>query len=192
MSRLPAPDPARRAVSFCWLVVVWLVLWRDVSWANLVSGVLVAAVVTMAFPVIGGHSAGMFRPVALARFVIFTAWSVVRANVIVAWEVVTPANRINEAVVAVPLASRRPGVIALVSHAISLAPGTIVIDVTEPEDPLAPTMLHIHVLHFRSIDEVRAEVVDLEERALAAFPAAALPAAPTMSTPTADDQEEAR
>lgn len=170
---------ARRAISFAWLVTVWVVLWRDLSWANVIGGIVVAAVVTAAFPVRGAHSAGRFRPLALIGFVAFTTWSVVKASVIVAWEVVTPTDRIHEAVVAVPLASRRPGLIALVSHAISLAPGTMVIDITEPVDPTAATLLHIHVLHFRSVDAVRAEVLDLEARALAAFPDAALGAATT-------------
>ena len=101
------------------------------------------------------------------KFVATTAWSIVRANLVVAWEVVTPTNVINEGVVAVQLASNHPVVITLVSHAIILAPGTMVIDI-KVGDESRPTELYVHVLHLRSVDDVRADVLQLEALALAA------------------------
>ena len=156
----------RRIVLTLWLVVVWVALWRDVSVANIVSGILVSVGVIWLFPP-ERRSALAVKPLALARFVFAVLWSIVRANVIVAWEVVTPANRINEGVVAVELASSHPVVITLVSHAIGLAPGTMVIDVEEGEGG-APSLLYVHVLHLREVDDVRREVLDLERLALAA------------------------
>ena len=46
-----------------------------------------------------------------------------------AWEVLTPADRTNAGVVTVQLASEDRRVITLVSHAIGLAPGSMVLDV---------------------------------------------------------------
>lgn len=155
-----------RIVLSIWLVVVWVALWRDVSAANVVSGVLIAAGVVWLFPP-ERRTPLTVRPVALARFVLNVLWSIVRANVVVAWEVVTPSNRINEGVVAVELASSHPVVITLVSHAIGLAPGTMVIDVDKGDDG-NPSLLFVHVLHLREVDDVRREVLDLERLALAA------------------------
>ncbi len=149
-----------------WLVVVWVALWRDVSAANVVSGILVAAGVIWLFPPERRTTLAV-KPLALARFLLAVVWSIVRANVVVAWEVVTPSNRINEGVVAVELASSHPVVITLVSHAIGLAPGTMVIDVDKGEDG-APSLLFVHVLHLREVSDVRREVLDLERLALAA------------------------
>ena len=51
-----------------WLVLVWILLWGTWSWANLISGVVVALAVTVLLPlppVVGGTR---LRPAALLRF----------------------------------------------------------------------------------------------------------------------------
>lgn len=156
-----------RLLLTAWLVVVWFALWRDVSVANLVSGVIVASAAVWFFPPHPPTDGVRVRPVALIRFVGASALAIVRANVVVAWEVVTPTNQINEGVVAVDLASRHPVVVTLISHAIILAPGTMVIDIEEGDDT-NPTRLYIHVLHLREVDDVRQEILHLEQLALAA------------------------
>lgn len=155
-----------RILLAAWLLLVWVALWRDVSPANLVSGALLSGVVIWVFPPANEAPLGV-RPLALVRFIGSTALSIVRANLVVAWEVVTPSNRINEGVVAVELQSSNPLVITHVSHAIILAPGTMVIDIDKGTDE-RPTKLFVHVLHLRTVDEVRDEVLKLEALALAA------------------------
>jgi len=170
-----------------WLLVVWIALWRDVSAANVVSGLAVAAAVVWFFPPQGENERLRVRPLALLRFVSTAVISIVRANFVVAWEVITPKNVITEGVVAVDLASSHPTVITLVSHAIILAPGTMVIDI-DKGDATKPTKLYVHVLHLRSVEEVREEVLQLEALALAAVsgpdddPAAAADAAEEAAT----------
>jgi multicomponent Na+:H+ antiporter subunit E len=149
-----------------WLVLAWVALWRDPSFANIASGILVASAVVWLFPP-ANEAPLSVRPLALLRFLSATAISILRANLVVAWEVLTPTNQINEGVVAVELASSNPVVITLISHAIILAPGTMVIDIDKGSDD-RPTMLYVHVLHLRSIDDVRDEVLGLEALALAA------------------------
>lgn len=151
----------RYVVGVAALTAVWLALWQDVSAANVLSGLLIAAGVLYVFPY-PPHRRGLgFRFLPFVRFAAVFAWSVVKANAIVAWEVITPRNRINEGIVAVPVASQHPVVITMVSHAIILAPGTMVIDIDwEPE-----TVLFVHVLHLRSVEAVRQEVLTLERLA---------------------------
>lgn len=149
------------------LVVAWVAFWRDVSAANIVSGVLVAGVVVWLFPPNSDGPALAVRPVPLLKFVGTSLIAIVRANLYVAWEVVTPNDRVNEGVVAVELESNHPVVITLVSHAIILAPGTMVIDIDLGDEDTA-TKLYVHVLHLRSVDQIRQEVLQLEALALAA------------------------
>jgi len=162
------------------LTVAWVALWRDISVANIVSGLLVSGAVVWLFPP-AAEAPLKIRPLALVRFLATTAISILRANLVVAWEVVTPTNQINEGVVAVELASSNPVVITLVSHAIILAPGTMVIDIDKGSDD-RPTQIYVHVLHLRSIDEVRDEVLQLEALALAAVSGRDEPATPTTSS----------
>jgi len=158
-----------------WLVAVWVALWRDLSAANIVSGLLIAVGVSWLWPHENDGDTLQFRPVAMLRVVATSFVAIVRANLYVAWEVITPKNDINEGVVAVELASSNPIVITMVSHAIILAPGTMVIDIDKSEGE-GPTILYVHVLHLRSVEAIRNEVLELEALALAALSASSDPA----------------
>ena len=149
-----------------WLVVVWMALWRDPSIANLVGGLLVAIGITWLFPIPAQRSTLRVRPFALLRFLGHATLAIIRANLVVAWEVITPGNRTKEGVVAVDLREDHPVVITLVSHAIGLAPGTFVVDVEDDGDGQA--RIYVHVLHLREVEEVREDVLELERLALAA------------------------
>ena len=149
-----------------WLVVVWVALWRDPSVGNVLGGVIVAIVTISLFPIPAQRDTLRIRPLPMLRFVFTVAWSVVKANAVVAWEVLTPTNQINEGVVAVDLTSPHPVVATLVSHAIILAPGTMVIDIDDETD--GPSRMYVHVLHLRAVEDVRAEVLELERLAVAA------------------------
>lgn len=144
---------------------VWVVLWRDLSAANVISGAVVALGLLVAFPPRSkeDHPA-TFRPVAGMRFLWVFAKQFVKANLVVAWEVVTPRNRINEGIIAIPIRGVSRGLITLVANAISLAPGTLTLDTSSD-----PNTLYVHVLHLHDIDAVRHSVQELERLAIEAF-----------------------
>jgi multicomponent Na+:H+ antiporter subunit E len=147
-----------------WLVAVWAFLWEDLSPGSLVGGALVAAAVLAAYPPRAAVRKGRFRLLPAIRFLAYFAWKLVQASFVVAWEIVTPRNRINEAVVAVPVRHFSHALTTLVANAISLTPGTLTIEVNQES-----TMLYVHVLHFRTVDQVRREVRTLETMAIKAF-----------------------
>ena len=175
-----------RPVLVGWLVVVWVALWGDLTFANLASGVLVAVLLTVFLPATGDRGrttqeGARIHPLAALHFAGWFAWKLVEANVVVAWEVLTPRNRINEGVVAVPLHGVSDGLTTLVASCVSLTPGTLVLDLDR--DPL---VLYVHVLHLRTMEEVRAEVQTLEHLAIRAFGSARARAS------IAGDEHEAR
>ena len=152
-----------------WLTTVWVALWGDLTFANVAGGVLVSTALTVLLPAPGDRgratrSRAKVRPVAAIHFAAWFAWKLVEANVIVGWEVLTPRNRINEGVVAVPLHGCSDGLTSLVASCVSLTPGTLVLDVD-----VDPLVRYVHVLHLRTIEEVRAEVQTLEHLAIRAF-----------------------
>lgn len=155
----------RRLPFLAWLVLVWMVLWGDLSLANLLSGVAVAALVLVAFPHAGPGPAGTLRPLHFLRFFGYFLYKLVEANLIVAWEVVTPSNEgIREGIVAVPVTGASDAVITVVANAISLTPGTLTLEVSRD-----PAVLYVHVLHLRDIETVRRDVYRLETLALQAL-----------------------
>lgn len=156
---------SHRLVLVVWLVVVWVALWGSVTPANVLTGLAVAIVLTYVFPPRGG-SQQRVRPLALARLAAHFTWKLAQANVEVAWEVITPKSNVNEGIIAVPIDDAPDGVVALVANAVSLTPGTLTLEVHED-----PTVLYVHVLHLRSVDDARAEVQTFYRLARAAFPA---------------------
>jgi multicomponent Na+:H+ antiporter subunit E len=148
-----------------YLIVVWTTLWGDLSIANIASGTLVAVGLVTLFPTAGPGALGSFRPIPALRFVVYFLYKLCEATVVVAWEVLTLDNEtINEGIVEVPVTGATDAVLTLVANATSLTPGTITLEVKRD-----PARLYVHVLHLRSIEETRRQVLNLERLALDAF-----------------------
>jgi multicomponent Na+:H+ antiporter subunit E len=146
------------------LVVAWVALWGDSSAANVTSGVVVAFAVLTIFPLRLATRRGRFRPLWALRFFGYFVAKLVEANAVVAWEVVTPRNRINEGIVAVPVTGASDVLVSVVANVISLTPGTLTIEIRTD-----PHVLFVHVLHLHDIDAVRRDVTRLERYVLRAF-----------------------
>ncbi|MDQ4145554.1 MAG: Na+/H+ antiporter subunit E [Actinomycetota bacterium] len=147
-----------------WLVALWLGLWGEVSAGNVVAGVLVATAVLAAFPPRPAERPGGFRPLAALRFLAYFLWKLVVASLVVAWEIVTPKNRINEGIVVVPIRDFSDPLTTIVANAVSLTPGTLTLEADREED-----VLIVHVLHLFDVQDVRRQVERLELLAAKAF-----------------------
>ena len=155
----------RRSVwTIAWIMFVWVAMWRDVSWGNLLAGFFAGAGIILLFPLPAPTSGIRIKPLPMIRFLLVFTVSVVRANFIVAWEVLTPRNRIREGIIGVPLRTDHPVVVTTINHAVNLAPGTMVVDIDKD-----PTVVYVHALHLEDPADVHAEVHQLEDLVLAAF-----------------------
>lgn len=155
----------RRLVIIVWLTLVWVTLWEELSSANVIGGLVVAGVIVVVIPPMSGGSTVGFRPLRAIKLLVYFLWELLEASALMAWEVVTPRNRVNAAVVSIELTSRVIGVVTAVANMVSLTPGTLTLEVDEE------TMtLFIHVLHLESVQETRDSVLQLERLTLDAFP----------------------
>lgn len=145
------------------VLVVWLALWGDLSWANLASGLLVVALVgLMIRPVPRRHKV---NPVALVVLVAIFFWRLITSSAIVVRTVLFPTpERLRSGLVAIPLRKDSPLVATVVADAISLTPGTLTMEVRG-----APPVLYVHVLGLGDPQEIRDDVRGLEDRVLAAL-----------------------
>jgi multicomponent Na+:H+ antiporter subunit E len=156
--------PMKRLALGAWLLAVWLALWGNVTTANVLSGTLVAAAVQLLpdpHPV-GGRFA--VRPLAALRFVGYFAYKVVEASLVVARQVVSRRNRINTGIVEVPLLGASDSLVTVVANAFGLMPGSVTVEVEHE-----PPTLYVHVLHLRSVEDVRRDIHRLEVMAVRAF-----------------------
>lgn len=152
-----------------WLVILWLLLWDDLSIANVVSGALVGiAVLTFAHLPRVRHAddehvarVNVLRSVGFACYVLY---KLVEANFVLAWEIVTPRNSINTGVVAVPLRTESSTAMMVIANVITLTPGTMTIEVAG-----SPPVIYVNVLHLDDIERVRRDLLRLEELSVRAF-----------------------
>lgn len=143
-----------------WLLGVWIALWGDVTVANAASGVLAVGAVLALFPPPRDRPLGRPRPVAALRLLALFVWKLVEASIKLAWEVLTPHNRVNPGVVAVPIEGYDELVTTIVANMISLVPGTVTLEAQRD-----PDVLYVHVLHLADPDDVRTEVQHYERLA---------------------------
>ncbi len=160
MSVLNSP---RRILTFVGLVAAWCALWRDVTAANVLSGmVLNWAILWLGF---GNGARGGVRLVPLSKLVALVARDLAASTVSVAREVLTPTDYTDEGVIACETPEGGTRHLLLLVVAITLTPGTAVVDA----DPDTGT-LYLHLLHADRTDETVAHVQRLATLACEAFP----------------------
>lgn len=154
-----------RAAIIAWLVALWLTLWRDVSVANVIGGIVAALAVTAILPSPRvAHRQHRVAPLGLVVFAGYFVWKLLEANVVLAREIVTRHDHLRRGIVAVPLSVHSDLVATIVANAITLTPGTVSLEIRH--DPLT---LYVHVLHLRDVQAARREILRLEEIVSRAF-----------------------
>lgn len=145
------------------LVAAWCALWGSFSVANIASGVVLATLVLGAG--IGSECRGGVRLRPLVQLAGLVFVDLIRSTASVAGSVFSPDARVDEAIIAVRLpASARRHLLLLVC-AVTVTPGTAVVD-ADPDDGT----LYLHLLHADEIDEVRSHVERVAELADQALP----------------------
>ena len=147
------------------LVLLWLLLWDQLSLANVLSGLAVAVVLLVAFPVARQQERWYaIRPLRALHFVGYVLWSAVASNVWLTRQVVGRRSRIRTGIVATRLDGCSEELLTFVAATIALTPGTMVVEATTD-----PPVLYVHVLDLRSVEEAREDTHRLEELAVRAF-----------------------
>lgn len=162
----PRRRPDLQPAALVGLTLVWLALWGDVSLMLIVSGLLVAGVVCVTFPLPRIELAARIHPWPLLRLLGRFLLDVVKASVEVS-VVVLRGKQVRNAVVAVDLESSSDLVLTLVASMLSLVPGSVVVEARR-----STHTLYLHVLDApdeESVEAFRAEALGLERRLLAAF-----------------------
>ena len=153
-----------------WLVALWLLLWNDLSVGNVVGGVLVASLVLVAARLPRAACAGgdtdraRVAPLSLLYFLGYVLAKLVQSNLVLAWEIITPRNKINTGIIAIPMRTDSELALLVVANVITLTPGTVTIEAVG-----SPPVLYVNVLHLHDIEDVRQELMRIEELSVRAF-----------------------
>jgi multicomponent Na+:H+ antiporter subunit E len=153
----------RRVLTLALLVAAWCALWGAVSVANVLSGTIVAVAATL-FAGVDRH-AGAIRVVPLLQFAWLVAVDLVVSTASVAWEILTPTDYTDEAIVAVDTSIAARSHFLMLVVAITVTPGTAVVD-TDPDTG----RLYLHLLHADKAPSIERHVRRLAELACRALP----------------------
>src|SRR5580765_5583261 len=122
------------------LVLIWMALWGSYSLIVILLGIAVSALILLLFPLPTMHFRFGLHPWRMVVLLTTFLWDVVVASVQVGWLAVRPRLPVPE-VTTVQLASDSDLLEALTALAVSLVPGSLIID-ADSED----RTLTIHVL----------------------------------------------
>ncbi|ALS57587.1 Na+/H+ antiporter subunit E [Rathayibacter toxicus] len=158
-----------RCAVFVTLVGIWVLLWDDVSVLSVVSGLLVTLLITHVFYLPPIEFSNRVNLWALLVFLLQLAVDIAVASVRVSWQILTLPVPVPNAIVAVQLRSCSEGMMVWTAEAVSLVPGSLVIDV----DPQR-NVLYLHILGVthdvdRHVVEVRRMVLKTEARIVRAI-----------------------
>ncbi len=153
----------RRVLTLTLLVAAWCALWGAVSVANVLSGTIVAVAATL-FAGVDRHAGGI-RVVPLLQFAWIVALDLVVSTVQVAWEILTPTDYTDEAIIAVDTSIAARSHFLMLVVAITVTPGTAVVD-TDADTG----RLYLHLLHADKAPSIERHVRRLAELACLALP----------------------
>ena len=167
--RLPAPAPDVHGLSAgamfaanLALALVWAAMSGHFDVLNLLLGFAVGYLVLFLLQRVMGDSSYFGRSALLVRFVVFFLLEVVRSNIRVAVDVVTPTSRAHPAIVAVPLEARTAAEITLLSSLITMTPGSLSVDVADDR-----SVIYVHSMFVEDVEAFRRGIKDdLERRVL--------------------------
>jgi multicomponent Na+:H+ antiporter subunit E len=167
----PRARRRNRAVAVIGLVAIWVLLWGNLSWANVLGGLVVAAVVLTVFPLPPVTFAGTVRPLAMLRYLVRFLYDLVVASFQIALLAFQFNRTPHSAVIAVPMRVNTDLNLTLAAESVSLVPGSLIVEADR-----AAGILYIHVLgvgNRREAEEFRRGVYEVEARIVAAIGTAA-------------------
>lgn len=149
------------------LAVLWMLLWGQFTGLSLVTGLILAVLVTRAFYLPPIELSGRLNPWYLAVFTAHFSYKLVVGSFQVALQAFSPQPIRGNGVIAVQLFTRSDLIMTLTAITLSLIPGSLVLEADRER-----SILYLHVLGAGpgdSVEKTRADVARVERRLVRAL-----------------------
>jgi multicomponent Na+:H+ antiporter subunit E len=150
-----------------WLTLVWILLWGNISTANILSGLAIAMLITVLLPLPPVPVQGRIHPISLLHLIIRVGWYLVVSSAQVAWLAVRPGPPPLNAVLRAHLDIKSDLVLALAVNIINLIPGSIVLEIDQRR-----RLIYAHVIDVgsqRSVNQFYKQVEQVQQLLVKAF-----------------------
>ena len=166
-AKVAAKRPPRISILlFLFTLIIWVMLWGEVTFANVLSGILVATLLNLAMPIppnsaLDINFGGMVR--------LFGSWTIdfVKASISVAWLAIRRDDPPPTAIIKVPMRTNDDISLTTAMALINLQPGGIIVDIDKRKKTLT-----MHLLDASSTGKVAEQINQLtriERRVIRAF-----------------------
>lgn len=135
------------------LAIVWMGLTTSVSEWNFLAGLVVGALIISVYSRAAGETPYLGRGWQMLKNIYRFVRLMIRSNFLVAWEVLTPKMHQTPRILRYSVAGLSDAHRLVLSNAITLTPGTLVVDVS-PDDE----HLYVHCMYAKDRDQAIKEL----------------------------------
>jgi len=143
------------------LALLWMFMWGSFGVYQLLTGMIVGYLVILLISRIAGYKGYGTRLTDLLLFALYFVRILVKANLEVAWEVITPGHRMSPRFIRYPVDGLTDIQITVLANAISLTPGTLSVDLADQKE-----YLYIHAMYARDREQAVLAIDELRDRIL--------------------------
>lgn len=143
------------------LALVWGALTGEYTPSNLLAGFLLGYLTLWLLQrTTATRGGGYFsKGPLITGFILFFVWELIKANLRVMYDVLTPWHRMRPGIVAIPLDVATDAEITLLANLISLTPGTLSLDVSDDR-----STLYVHTMYMGQAETFRHSIKQGFER----------------------------
>lgn len=144
------------------LTLVWVALTGSYNPANFVFGLVLSFLILWLMARKGKDTRYFLRVPKIIAFMFYYLFQMIKANLQVAYDVVTPHYFMRPGIVGLPLDAKTDFEITMLSNMISLTPGTLVVDLSSDRKTM-----YVHVMYMKSREDfIKTTKGGLERRLL--------------------------
>ncbi|MDX2079239.1 MAG: Na+/H+ antiporter subunit E [Terrimicrobiaceae bacterium] len=142
------------------LTLVWAALLGSIDFSTLTSGFSLSYGILFLIyrnrPEAGKYFS---KPPKVIAFVLYYLKELVKSNLIIAHDILTPTHHMKPGVLAIPIRAETDFEITLLANLITMTPGTLSLDVSEDRKTL-----YVHAMYIHDAEAVRKDITENMER----------------------------
>jgi len=147
------------------LALLWMALTGTFNPVNFGFGFALGFFILWIKERTGNNKRYFYKVPNVIGFILFYFWEMVKANLQVAYDVITPHYFMKPGIVGLPLDAKTDFEITMLSNVISLTPGTLVVDLSTDRK-----VMYVHVMYLKDREEfIRTTKNGLERKLLEAL-----------------------
>ncbi|MEX0884552.1 MAG: Na+/H+ antiporter subunit E [Cyclobacteriaceae bacterium] len=137
-----------RFLSNLFLSFIWLAVTGNFTFENFVFGFLLGFILMWLIATNRREDKYFYRAPKLIYFIFYFIYELIKANLQVAYDVVTPRFYMKPGIIQIPLTAKSDLEITLLANLISLTPGTLSLDVSNDRE-----VLYVHAMYVSDKNE---------------------------------------